>query len=249
MPVRFAKNIASAARKGLDMLLPPLCPATGAEVDAHGTVAADYWVSLRFIRKPCCEQCALPFPHDLGGASGPLLCGACIENPPVFRRARAALVYDDASRKIIVRFKHGDQLQAISALVPWLREAGADVLADADVLVPVPLHPRRLLKRRYNQSALLARGVAAACCKPCLVDGLKRIRPTPPQGSLDRKDRLENVKGAFAVRDASAVVGKTVLLIDDVFTTGATLNVCADTLYKAGAAAVDVLAIARVPKD
>ncbi|NBX66556.1 MAG: ComF family protein [Proteobacteria bacterium] len=239
------------AQKGLDLLLPPLCPATGVEVDAHGTVAADYWVSLRFIRKPFCEQCALPFPHDLGGASGPLLCGSCIENPPSFRRARSALIYDDASRSIITRFKYGDQLQAIRSLVPWLKEAGAEILVEADVLVPVPLHRWRLLKRRYNQSALLVRALGAATGKVTVLDGLQRIRPTPTQGRLTRKEREENMKGAFAVRDGAkdAFLGKNIVLVDDVFTTGATLNACAKALYDAGALSVDALTIARVPKD
>jgi ComF family protein len=119
------------------------------------------------------------------------------------------------------------------------------------VLVPVPLHRWRLLKRRYNQSALLVQGVAKAVGKPAMVDGLMRVRATPSQGFLKRPEREANVKGAFAVNPArvSAINGKTVLLVDDVFTTGATLNACTDALYKAGAAAVDVLAIARVPKD
>jgi ComF family protein len=237
--------------KMLDWLLPPLCPATGIEVEAHGTVAADYWMSLRFIRKPCCEQCALPFPNDIGGAQGVLICGACIENPPTFRRGRAALVYDDASRKIIVRYKHGDQLQAIHTFVPWLRAAGADVIADADVIIPVPLHRWRLLKRRYNQSALLARGLADAVLKPVCVDGLLRLKATPPQAKLTRPQREDNMRGAFCVnpKRRAHIQGKTVLLLDDVLTTGATLNACAEALYDAGALAVDIIAVARVPKD
>jgi ComF family protein len=237
--------------KMLDWLLPPLCPATGIEVDAHGTVAADYWMSLRFIRKPFCEQCALPFPHDVGGAQGVLVCGACIENPPKFRRGRSALVYDDASRKIIVRYKHGDQLQAIHTLVPWMQTAGADVITDADVIIPVPLHRWRLLKRRYNQSALLARGLSQASLKPVCIDGLLRLKATPPQAKLNRKQRDDNMKGAFQVnpKRLAQVQGKTVLLLDDVLTTGATLNACADALYAAGATAVDVITVARVPKD
>ncbi|MBU6234320.1 MAG: ComF family protein [Alphaproteobacteria bacterium] len=248
MPAALAKNILKLAQNGLDWLLPPLCPATGQEVDAHGTVAYDYWASLRFIRKPYCSQCALPFPHDLGGVQPEgLICAACMEYPPTFRRARAALIYDDASRKIILRYKSGDQLQAVRAFVPWMREAGADVLAEADVLVPVPLHRFRLLRRRYNQSALLAQRLG----RPVCVDALERIKRTVPQGSLSRKERDKNVRGAFRVNPARVgqIAGKTVLLVDDVFTTGATLNACADALYKAGAAAVDVLAIARVPKD
>lgn len=246
-----AKNILKTLGKGLDWLLPPLCPATGQEVDAHGTVAPEYWASLRFIGKPRCEQCSLPFPNDVGGADGALICGACLENPPRFRRGRAALLYDDASRKLVLRFKHGDQLQAIRTLVPWMMAAGGDVLAEADVIVPVPLNRWRLLKRRYNQSALLAQGLARASGRAASVDALLRVRRTPPQAYLTKAEREKNVKGAFAVnpKRMGHILGKNVLLLDDVLTTGATLNACATALLAAGAANVDVLTVARVPKD
>jgi ComF family protein len=158
-------------------------------------------------------------------------------------------MYDDASRKLILRFKHGDQLQAVRTLTPWLAEAGADVLASADIIMPVPLHRWRLLKRRYNQSALLARALGKLTGKTVMMHVLCRTRATPPQGYLKRVDRIENVKGAFMVGDVAAISGKTVLLIDDVFTTGATLNVCAQALMHAGAASVDVLTVARVVRD
>lgn len=245
--------LSSVLRRGLDWLLPPLCPATGVEVGAHGTVAPEYWASLRFIRAPFCACCALPFPYDAGGGDASrLICGACLDHPPRFRQARAPLVYDDASRRVIMRYKHGDQIQALSVFVPWLQQAGAELIAGADVIVPVPLHRWRLLKRRYNQSALLARALGRAAGKRSCVDGLLRIRPTKPQGKMpNREDRARNVKGVFKVNPArlDMVAGKTVLLIDDVLTTGATLNACADALYAAGAAAVDVLTIARVPRD
>lgn len=244
MWTRLSKPLATA----MDWLLPPLCPATGQDVDAHGMVAAEYWASLRFIRPPCCPRCACPFPHDLGGgdASG-LICAACLEDPPVFASGRAALVYDDASRKIILRFKHGDQLQAVRTLVPWLSEAGADLIARADVIVPVPLHRWRFLKRRYNQSALLAQALGRAHAKTVAVDGITRIRATPPQGHRKRTERQENVKGAFVARNSMR--DKRVLLIDDVMTTGATLNACAQALLDAGAANVDVLCVARAVRD
>jgi ComF family protein len=231
----------------LDWLLPPVCPATGQDVDVHGTVAADYWASLRFIRAPFCRQCAMPFPHEIGGDNP--ICAACLDNPPAFRAGRAALIYDDASRKLILRFKHGDQLQAVRTLVPWLREAGAELLAGADVLIPVPLHRWRLLKRRYNQSALLAQALGKATGKPVLMHALRRVRATPPQGGLKRAERLSNVKNAFLVADAGAILDKAVVLVDDVFTTGATLDACARALLNAGAKSVDVLAVARVVKD
>lgn len=233
----------------LDWLLPPLCPATGQDVDVHGTVSPEYWASLRFISRPFCSACAMPFPHDIGGDNSDVLCAACLDSPPSFRSGRAALMYDDTSRKLILRFKHGDQLQAVRTLVPWLAEAGADVIASCDLIMPVPLHRWRLLKRRYNQSALLALALGKRAGKPVLVDTLRRIRATPPQGRLKKAERQDNVKNAFVVSDVAAISGKTILLVDDVFTTGATLNACAQTLLNAGAASVDVLAVARVVRD
>lgn len=245
MVAKLAKTAEKLAT-ALDWLLPPMCPATGQDVDVHGTVAADYWASLRFIRQPFCARCALPFPHDIA-SEGEVFCAACLDDPPVFRRGRAALIYDDASRVLILRFKHGDQLQAIRTLAPWLSEAGAELIAEADVIMPVPLHRWRFLKRRYNQAALLARRLAQMHGKKAMVDGLVRVRATPPQGRQKRDARIANVKNAFAVR--GDVKDKTVLLIDDVMTTGATLSACADALIRAGAAAVDVLCVARAVRD
>lgn len=240
----MSRVLSKSLSRALDWLLPPVCPATGQDVDVHGTVAADYWASLRFIRRPFCGQCSMPFPHDMGEG---MLCAACLDNPPRFNRGRAALMYDDASRKLILRFKHGDQLQAVRTLVPWLAEAGADLLAECDVIMPVPLHRWRLLSRRYNQSGLLAKRLGDLAQKPVAFSTLKRIKSTPPQGYLKKDQRIANVKDAFAVK--GDVTGKTVLLIDDVFTTGATLNACADALLAAEAKSVDVLAVARVVRD
>lgn len=235
------------AATALDWLLPPLCPATGEAVDAHGMVAPEYWSQLRFIRKPHCPQCAIPFAFEMEGES--LICAACLDNPPRFRHARAALVYDDASRTLVLRFKHGDQLQAVRTLSPWMETAGADVIAGADIIMPVPLHRWRFLKRRYNQAALLAWWIGKSQGKAVAVDGLVRLKSTPPQGHLDRKDRAANVKGVFRANPKIDVTGKTVLLIDDVMTTGSTMNECADALLAAGAVAVDVLVAARAVRD
>lgn len=235
------------ASAALDWILPPLCPATGEAVDAHGMVAPAYWASLRFIRKPFCPQCATPFPFEMEGEN--LTCAACLDHPPAFRHARAALVYDDASRQLVLRFKHGDQLQAVRTLDPWMRAAGNDVLAAADLIMPVPLHRWRFLRRRYNQAALLAQWIGRAAGKPVSVDGLIRRKATPGQGHLTAKHRIANVKNAFALNPTVNVSGKTILLIDDVMTTGATLNECAGVLLKAGATAVDVLVAARAIRD
>ncbi|MBI1214313.1 MAG: ComF family protein [Alphaproteobacteria bacterium] len=242
----------SALRRTLartvDFLLPPRCIATGETVAEHGTLSPAFWSELVFIEEPCCETCGIPFPFE---ATMGALCASCLENAPVFDRARAAVVYNDASRKLVIDFKYGDRLHAVDTLAPWMRRAGAALLAESDLLIPVPLHSRRLWRRRFNQSALLARALGASTGKPALPDGLLRLRHTVQQKGLSRKERKENVKNAFAVngRHLARIAGRNVLLIDDVFTSGATLNECARTLKKHGAEKVNVLTVARVTRE
>ena len=164
------------------------------------------------------------------------------------RPARAAIVYDDASRKLVLGFKHGDRTHAAAALAVWMHRAAGDMIAQADALLPVPLHRWRLFHRRYNQSALLAHKIAALADKPVLLDVLRRTRATPSQGHLKRKERQENVRGAFELssRQSEEVKGKTLVLVDDVMTTGATVEECARILLKAGAKRVHVVVLARV---
>ena len=229
----------------LDLVLPPRCLACGATVDGAGTVCPPCWRRLTFITPPHCEQCGLPFsfPSDPGA-----LCGACAGQPPAFRRARAALAYDDASRPLLLAFKHADATHAAHAYAGWMRRAAAAMAREADILVPVPLHRRRLARRRYNQAALLALALARHSGRPAAVDLLVRRRATPSQKGADRTARRRNVRGAFAVRPGrtALIAGRAVLLIDDVLTTGATVEECARVLTRAGAASVDVLTLARV---
>ena len=234
----------------VDFVLPPRCVVSGAIVDGPGMVAPEVWQSFRFISDPYCACCGTPFDFAAEGRDG-ALCVACLEKRPPYDRARAALAYDDASREIILRFKHADQTHAARVFIPWLRQAGRELIAPTDVIVPVPLHRYRLLKRRYNQAALLAQALAKDTGLPCLPGALHRHRATPAQGHMDSEARRKNVRGAFAVRPAAraALAGKRVLLVDDVYTTGATVAECAKTLLKADAAAVDVLAVARVVRQ
>lgn len=180
-----------------------------------------------------------------------MLCGACLQEPPHYHSARAALVYDEASRGLILSFKHHDRTDVVPAFARLMAGAGEGVLARADVLVPVPLHPWRLFLRRYNQSALLAQALAKMADKPVLCSALRRIRATPSQGHLSRAQRFKNVQGAFVVpqKARAALAGKTVLLVDDVMTTGATASACAAVLGGAGAAKVDVLTLARAVRE
>lgn len=244
----LAKHLENIALEALDTILPPRCVVTGDMVDRQGMISPDVWSKLSFIADPKCACCGFPFDFEVEEGS---LCASCIDYPPKFETARAALKYDDISRDMVLGFKHGDKLHAAKAFVPWLKMAGADILADADMLIPVPLHHWRLVKRRYNQSAVIAHALSKETNIPVVVDGLQRTRATPPQGHLSSKERFKNVKHAFAVNEKhlEALRGKTVVLIDDVYTTGATVNECTKVLLKAGALRVHVLTLARVARD
>jgi ComF family protein len=167
----------------------------------------------------------------------------------VFRHARAALRYDEQARRLILPLKHADRLELATVLAPMMVRAGAALLARADVLVPVPLHRRRLFQRKYNQAAVLAFAVGRLADQPVLPDALIRIRRTAPLDEKSPEERMREVAGALGTRPSRAgqVAGKTVLLVDDVMTSGATANACATVLLEAGAVAVDVLVAARVP--
>ena len=192
-----------------------------------------------------CDRCGLPFEYDAGPDA---VCGACAANAPAYRQARAVLAYDDGSRELLLPFKHADRIDAAPTFGGWLARAGARLLAEADIVTPVPLHRWRLFRRRYNQSALLALAAGRVAGRPVLPDLLKRTRRTRSQGGLSRKQRTRNVQGAFAVPERSrpAVRDRAVVLVDDVLTTGATVTACSRVLLRAGAARVDVLTLARV---
>jgi ComF family protein len=231
----------------VDALLPPCCLICREEIDRQGSLCAECWKSLRFISPPLCVCCGAPF-ELAAEAAGAGLCFACDRRRPAFARARAALVYDDAARGIVLAVKYGDRLHAVPAAAGWMVRAGAELLAETDVLVPVPLHPWRLLGRRFNQAALLAREISRQAGRACLPAALDRRRATPPQQGLSRKGRKRNVAGAFAVnpRHVPGLDGARVLLVDDVLTTGATVEECCRALLGAGAAQVEVLTLARV---
>ena len=240
----------------LDLLLPPRCLACGGLVERQGALCAPCWAAITFVADPLCRCCGLPFAFDPesdapGLAGAALDCGACLAEPPPFARARAVMRYDDASRPLLLGFKHGDRTEAAPPFAAWMARSGAELLAEAELIAPVPLHWRRLVARRYNQAALLSGSLAGCGGIPALPDLLLRRRPTPSQGRLSRAERQRNVAGAFAVnpRRAAALRGRRLLLVDDVMTTGATVSACARVALRAGAAAVDVLVLARALRD
>lgn len=229
----------------LDLLLPPRCLRCGEAVSEQGTLCAECWHKISFIGTACCDCCGLPFDLDLGQDT---LCALCARDKPPFSRARSAMRYDEESRPLVLAFKHGDKLQLAPALSRFMRRAGESLLAETDVIVPVPLHWTRLFARRYNQAAVLAHAVGKASGIPVGADWLQRHRATPSQGRQSRAERRRNVAGAFAVKHGRKVENLRVLLIDDVLTTGATVAECAMVLLKAGAMRVDVLTLARTSR-
>lgn len=216
------------------------------EVDgSEGAVPPDDFARLVFIDAPLCRRCGLPLEVDLGPDG---VCGACRARPPRWGRARAALVYDDVSRKAVLDLKRTGRRDGLATLARWMQRAGRELLAEADLIVPVPLHYRRLVSRGFNQAGWLAAAVARESGVPVHPAALKRIKATASQGGLSARARRANVAGAFTLRQAARrqVNGRRVLLVDDVLTTGATLEGCVRALKAGGAAQVDVLTLARV---
>jgi ComF family protein len=235
-----------AARAVLDLVYPPLCIVCREPVTDPDSLCPSCWQTLHFLDGPCCAACGLPFEIDPGEGT---LCGACLARPPDFDKARAIVRYDEASRKPVLALKHADRLDLVPAFGRWLDRTGRPLLAECDMVVPVPLHRSRLWKRRYNQSAELARALARRAGVPAEPLVLTRSRPTPSQGEMPSASaRRRNVQGAFAVPKhcRNTVRDRRVLLVDDVLTTGATANACARALKRAGARSVFVLALARV---
>jgi len=199
---------------------------------------------MRFIERPFCERLGTPFEQDLGAG---LLSPQAVADPPVFARARAVARFEEGpARRLVHRLKYSDRAELARPMARWMARAGADLLAEADLLVPVPLHALRLWRRRFNQAAALAREISREAGRPCDVGALKRVKATKSQVGLTRAQRADNVQGAFRVADGAAVRGRNVLLIDDVLTSGATVNAASRVLLRAGAARVDVLVFARV---
>jgi ComF family protein len=236
-----------AVHAALDLVYPPACLCCRAATASHKALCPKCWSAINFIEPPFCDRLGTPFAYDLGIPG--LLSPDAMAHPPAYARARAVARFEDGPvRQLVHRLKYHDRLELADPMGQWMARAGAELLATADLLIPVPLHGRRLMWRQFNQAQALAVAVGRACGKKVEPFLLRRVKRTAPQIGLTKAQRASNVQGAFAVPDAARpfVEGRAVVLIDDVLTTGATINAAARALSRAGAARVDVLVFARV---
>ncbi len=242
----------SAQRLGAwlaDLALPPTCPITDQRVRCAGQLSGQAWSKLSWITPPWCVRCGFPFPYDQGDGA---FCGPCLSRAPVYDHLRCSLAYDDASKPLVLAMKHGGRMEMLSVFGRWMAHAVGDIQFTAPpVIIPVPLHHRRLRHRRYNQSALLAHALANAMGAQLDAISLLRHRATPSQGGLSAQGRARNVAGAFSVRDCAKekLRGASVVLVDDVFTTGATLTACTRVLKRAGVTSINAVTLARVVRE
>lgn len=232
-------------RAVVDIVTPPKCLACRGDVLAGASLCTACWQKLTYLEDPVCDALGIPFAYDEGEGA---LSAAALADPPPWDRGRAAVLFDDAAKGLVHSLKYRDVTEAGLFMARMMARAGRDLLANADVVMPVPLHRSRLWKRRFNQAAFLAKPLAAACGKAMATDILLRQRATPQQVGLNAEARRKNVRKAFMVpfEKSGLISGKTIVLVDDVRTTGATLAACVVALKKAGAAQVFVLTFALV---
>lgn len=232
-------------RPVLDFALPPRCPGCGTVTEEPHRFCLGCWSALHFLGEPCCARCALPFDYETGTQ---VECGRCLAEPPSYDRLRAAVAYGEISRKVALKLKYGGRpgvAETMARLMARHLEAGGQ-----PVLAPVPLHRWRIWRRGYNQSALIASALAPRAGLETRLDLIDRVKSTPPLRGMGPRERKEAVRGAFRIgsRHKAALKGRTIILVDDVYTSGATANACAKALKRAGAARVEMLCWARVVK-
>jgi ComF family protein len=242
-PARTAFGRRGALSRLSDLIWPPRSLLSDAIVDRPGVIEAQLWGELNFLTDPLCARCGFPLPDDIGPGA---ICAGCAGREPAYDSARAALAYDDHARRLILDLKRGGRRDGLPVFARWMASAAQAALARADFLAPVPMHWTRLAVRSFNQAAWLAQALSSATGKPWRPGALTRVKRRKSQAGLSASERRRNVAGAIKSRGRFG--GKTILVVDDVFTTGATLEACARALRKAGAAEVHAVTLARVVK-
>lgn len=229
--------------KTLDILYPPKCLGCYTLVENQESLCSDCWKKINFIQNPQCKICGYPFHYQ---KEENFLCVPCIRKEPSYDKARAVFIYDENSSYLIKNFKYNDNLVGCNLYARWLANIGKDILPNS-ILIPIPLHPVRLFIRKYNQAALIANTLGRIKNLPVLTDGLIRNRYIKPQYTLNNKQRFLNVKGVFNFNKKynSLIKGKNIILIDDVMTTGATVEECSKVLKKETSAKIFVLTLAK----
>lgn len=235
----------SILSRAADLVWPPRSLLSDRIVDRPGAIDAEHWARLNFLTPPWCAVCGFPFERAEDETA---LCGPCLAERPVFETARAPLAYDDEARRLVLDLKRSGRRDGLPVFAAWMAEAGRAALSEADLIVPAPLHWTRLLERRFNQSAWLAQALGRRSGKRVLVDALERRRRRKSQHGLSASQRRRNVAGVYRIGagKGATVAGRIVILVDDVFTTGATVEACARALMRAKAQKVHVLTLARV---
>jgi len=246
VPIRqgLARRLRGLAGAALDLVYPPACAGCGVLLGSGAGLCPGCWSKLAFIERPYCEVLGTPFSHDLGPG---ILSADAIANPPPFERLRSVALYDDLARNLVHSLKYRDRTDLAPMMAGWMLRAGDGAVEGADVIVPVPLHRLRLIWRKFNQAAELSRALAALSGTPVLIDAVRRTKRTRRQIGLSPRARAENVRSAFSVtpEGREALFGRRVVLVDDVYTTGATVAAVTRALKRAGAADVTVLTFAR----
>jgi len=248
-PTQVGYRHRSVLRTVADLLIPPACVGCQTPLAEGHVLCAPCWRDVRFIRAPLCDRLGTPLPYDPGGET--VVSARALSEPPDYDRARAVAIHAGVTRRLVLGFKYHDRLDARQLFGRWLMMAGTGLIDAADLVLPVPMHPWRLAARRFNQSAVLAKEIGRLSGLPVHYQVLLRTKRTPQQVTLTGAKRLRNPRGAFQLSDRGKRLasGRSILLIDDVITTGATVNACARALKAAGAAHVDVLALTMATGD
>jgi ComF family protein len=231
-------------KRFIDTLFPPKCMVCNTLIEQIGGVCPACWHKIDFTTLPCCNICGDPFEYEIGPEA---LCGMCIHTPPLYSKAYSVFRYNEGSKEIIHKFKYSDATYMAPYLARWMLRSGADAIEECDLIIPVPLHPYKLLRRLYNQSYLLASYLSKYSNKPVVPKVLQRIKNNLPQIGLPRAERLKNVTGAFKLNPKyqHMIDNKHIVLVDDVMTTGATINACTKPLLAAGCKSVRVITLAK----